>query len=104
MIIHTVYFWLKADCSEADRTRFQKALSMLGDIDSASAVWIGGPAATPARPVLDDTYDAALICMFADVAAHDAYQDHPIHHAFITECRDLWARVQVYDADAKGIG
>lgn len=104
MIIHCVYFWLKADLTADQRAEFQRGVGMLADIDAASAVWIGGPAETPQRPVVDASYDTALICMFPDVAAHDAYQDHPIHHAFIEQCRHLWERVQIYDSDAKGVG
>ena len=104
MIIHCVYFWLKDDLDAQQREQFAKGIKMLGDIDSASAVWVGTPADTPVRPVVDASYDYALICMFPDVASHDAYQAHPIHDAFIKGCRDLWQRVQVFDSDAAGVG
>ena len=104
MIIHSVFFWLKDDISSDERASFEQGVKMLGDIDHASAVWLGGPAATPQRAVVDASYDYALTCMFSDVAAHDAYQDDPIHHAFIERCKALWSRVVIYDADAKGLG
>lgn len=104
MLIHCVYFWLKPDLTSEQRQTFERGVAMLGDIDHASAVWLGGAASTAPRPVVDASYDCALICMFPDVAAHDAYQADPIHEQFIVQCRDLWQRVQIYDSEAKGIG
>lgn len=104
MIIHTVYFWLKPDLSAEQREVFRRGIAILGNIDSASAVWIGGPADTEARPVVDHSYDYALVCMFQSVADHDAYQNDPQHHTFITQCKELWSKVQVYDCDAAAAG
>ena len=39
----------------------------------------------------------AVVCK--DVAAHDAYQVDPIHHAFIDQFKSFWNRVQIYDAE-----
>ncbi|TVR11221.1 MAG: Dabb family protein [Planctomycetota bacterium] len=104
MIIHTVYFWLKSDLTAEQQETFRRGIMMLGNIDSASAVWIGQPASTEARAVVDHSYDYALICMFQSVADHDAYQADPQHQVFIDQCRDLWSKVQVYDCDAGAAG
>ncbi|MCC6414331.1 MAG: Dabb family protein, partial [Opitutaceae bacterium] len=45
------------------------------------------------------SYDYALTCMFADLAAHNAYQVHPLHTAFVAVGKPLWSRVQIYDAE-----
>ena len=50
------------------------------------------------RPVNDCEHHVALHVVFADQAAHDAYQDHPRHLAFIAEQKENWAKVRVFDA------
>jgi hypothetical protein len=65
---------------------------------TAHAVYIGQPAPTPPRPVVDASYDHCLTLIFDDMAAHDAYQEEPLHKAFIEHCKPLWERVQIYDA------
>jgi len=94
--IHTVYFWLNEGIADDERQKFMKGLKSLGAIESVGKVIIGPPAGTP-REVVDNSYDYAYIVSFKDKAAHDIYQDHPIHLAFIEECKDTWTKVQVYD-------
>jgi hypothetical protein len=50
------------------------------------------------RPVNDQEFDVALVLVFDDAAAHDAYQVHPRHKAFIAEQSANWAKVRVFDA------
>ena len=40
----------------------------------------------------------ALHVVFADQAAHDAYQTTPDHLRFIAENKDNWKRVRVFDS------
>ena len=47
----------------------------------------------------DRDYDIALIVVFEDHAAHDAYQAAPRHQLFIDQCRAMWKKVRVFDAD-----
>lgn len=96
MLVHTVYFWLK---DSTDRAFFQREISCLMAIPDASRVWIGTPAATAKRPVLDDSWDFSLVVVVADVAGHDAYQAHPLHQTFIGNCKELWDRVLVTDVE-----
>ena len=53
------------------------------------------------RDVNDRDYDVALHLVFTNRAAHDRYQDHPRHQAFIGECKDLWSKVRVFDSDIR---
>jgi hypothetical protein len=99
MLVHTVFFWLKADLSEEEKQEFNDGVESLISIESAEQVVIGTPAATTKRPVVDDTYDCALTVILKDIPSHDLYQDDPIHHKFIADCNHLWERVQIYDAD-----
>ena len=103
MLIHTVYFWLKEELTDSEREAFVTEVHKLDSIDHISAAWLGSPAAIEPRPTVDTSYDYALTLMFADVAHHDAYQVDPIHKSFISHCRNMWSRVQIYDSDAKGL-
>lgn len=51
------------------------------------------------RPVNDRDFHVALHLVFADRAAHDAYQDDPTHKLFIDEQKPHWARVRVFDSN-----
>lgn len=97
MFVHTVFFWLGRPESQDDRNALRAGLESLKGVKEISAAYIGSPAETR-RPVIDHTYDFSLTFVFADQAAHDAYQVHPVHLEFVAECRHLWERVQVYDA------
>jgi hypothetical protein len=99
MLTHTVFFWLREDAGAGDRAALEAGLRSLLPIPGALRAVIGRPAATAARPVVDHSYDFALELDFADVAAHDAYQQHPVHVAFVESCRPLWRQVKVTDFD-----
>lgn len=97
MLTHTVLFWTKDDLSAADRDDFLAGLLTLPSIASVSSGWVGSPAATAERPVIDRSYAFALTLRFADMASHDAYQTDPVHDAFHARCAKYWKRVVVYD-------
>lgn len=99
MLVHTVYFWLKPDLTAAQRADFRKGVESLGTIPSVAAVYVGTPAATTDRPVIDRSYSVALTVICKDVAAHDAYQVDPIHGRFIESFKTFWSKVQIYDAE-----
>jgi len=98
MLVHSVYFWLRSDLSAAQRAEFRRGVESLAGIAAVEKLYVGAPAATEKRPIIDDTYSFALTVLLQDVAAHDAYQVDPIHHAFIASCKAFWTRVQIYDA------
>jgi hypothetical protein len=98
MLFHCVYFWLKPDLTPAQRAEFRRGVDTLAGIKSVEKVSIGVPAPTPARPVIDHSYDVALVVQCRDVAAEAAYQIDPIHLAFVEKCKHLWTRVQIYDS------
>lgn len=97
MFVHTVFFWMAHPESQSDRDALRTGLESLKSVKDISAAYIGKPAETR-RPVIDHTYDFSITFVFADKAAHDAYQVHPVHLEFVAECAHLWTRVQVYDA------
>ncbi len=98
MLVHTVLFWLRKDIDGDKITEFRLALETMKGIQHAEAVYIGVPAATPERPVIDTSYDFCLTVILKDMAAHDAYQADPIHVEFLKN-KDLWKKVKIYDAD-----
>ena len=98
MLVHTVYFWLKKGYTAEQRDAFLKGVETLKNVPSAEAVYIGAPAAT-FRPVVDRTYDVALIVMLKDLAAHDAYQADPVHRAFVEQYASCWDKVVIYDSE-----
>jgi hypothetical protein len=99
MLVHTVYFWLKPDLTAAQRAEFRRGVESLGGIKSVEKIYVGTPAKTEKRPIIDDSYSVGLTVLCKDVAAHDAYQVDPIHHKFIEQCKQYWTRVQIYDAE-----
>ncbi|SDR99258.1 Dabb family protein [Opitutus sp. GAS368] len=99
MLFHNVYFWLKPELTPARRVEFRRGVETLTGIKSVMKVTVGAPAKTGPRPVIDHSYDVALIVQCRDVAAHDAYQADPIHLAFIAKFKSSWTRVQIYDSE-----
>ncbi len=99
MLVHSVYFWLKPELTAEQRAAFRKGVESLGGIKSLAGFHVGSPAGTERRPVIDSSYDVALVTIFKDLAAHDTYQVDPIHLAFIETCRQYWAKFQVYDSE-----
>ena len=99
MLVHTVYFWLKPELTAAQRADFRRGVESLSAIAAAEKIYIGTPAGTEKRPIIDDSYSVALTVVCKDVAAHDAYQVDPIHKVFVDSFKTYWKRVQIYDAE-----
>ena len=99
MLVHTVYFWLKPELTAQQRAEFRKGVESLGTIKSVEKIYVGTPAKTERRPVIDASYSFALTVLCKDVAAHDAYQVDPIHHVFLNTFKTFWTKVQIYDAE-----
>lgn len=99
MLVHTVYFWLKPELTASQRADFRKGVESLGGIKAVDKLYVGTPAKTEKRPIIDDSYSVALTVVCKDVAAHDAYQVDPIHLEFVKNFKTFWTRVQIYDAE-----
>ncbi len=95
--VHTVFFWTKDGATSAEVAKLKQGLESLRPIKEIKKMHIGTPAGT-ARDVVDNSYALTLILYFDNRAAHDAYQVHPVHEKFVEGYRQLWSRVQVYDA------
>ncbi|HKP95174.1 MAG TPA: Dabb family protein [Fibrobacteria bacterium] len=97
MFIHSVYFWLKPGLSPENVKTFETLSNAMAGIPGVGHLWVGKPAPTD-RPVIDRSYSYALTVVFKDMAAHDAYQKHPIHDTFRNTCGDFWSQVKIYDS------
>lgn len=97
MLIHSVYFWFKADADPERVSGFEAGLQRLTGIEQIQRAYFGKPERTPARPVIDQSYDWALVVHFDSLADHDVYQAHALHQEFLERFAACWARVQVYD-------
>ena len=101
MFVHAVYFWLRDDLTEEERGRFRAGLASLTKIESVHAGYVGVPAATD-REVIDRSYSYALVVVFADEQAHDAYQGDPVHDSFREKYAPFWERLRIYDSIDEG--
>lgn len=99
MLVHTVFFWLKPELTPAQRAEFRAGVESLAAIRAAEKIYVGAPARTTKRPIIDDSYAVALTVVCKDVAAHDAYQVDPVHLKFVEQFQTFWSRVQIYDAE-----
>jgi hypothetical protein len=99
MIGHVVYFTLK-DSTAENRRRLVDACKKYLAHHPGTVFFAAGPLAEDfRRDVNVRDWDVALHLVFADKAAHDRYQEHPDHVAFVNENKDTWARVRVFDSE-----
>ena len=97
-LVHTVYFWFNEDVSEEESRDFYQELLKLQEIPQIIHGWIGVPASTEQRGVIDSSYDYSITFVFNSVEAEAEYQVHPVHTEFVEKNSRLWERVVVYDA------
>jgi hypothetical protein len=97
-LVHHVFFWLKNRDSKEDLNKLIEGLKTLEKIETVRKIYIGVPASTEQRPVVDSSYSASELIFFDDVAGQDTYQVHPIHKKFVEQYSHLWEKVIVYDS------
>ena len=96
-VIHHVFFWLKNPQSKEDLQKLLDGLRTLRNIETVKRLYIGVPAETEHRAVVDSSFSASELMFFDDLAGQKVYQDHPIHQKFVADCSHLWEKVIVYD-------
>ena len=98
VFVHTVFFWFKEPDNEKNREVFEVSLGkFITNSDYVKTAHIGTPAPTN-RPVIDSSYTYCYVATFNTKEDQDAYQSEPAHLVFVEECKDFWAKVQVYDS------
>jgi hypothetical protein len=96
-IVHHVFFWLKNPSSRKDLEKLLAGVRTLKNIKTVRQLYVGVPASTEKRDVVDNSYHVSELMFFDDLDGQKAYQDDPIHKKFIEDCSHLWEKVVVYD-------
>ena len=97
-LAHMVFFEL-AEKNEANQKKLIAACDKyLSKHDGTVYYSAGARAEELDREVNDTEFSVALHIVFANKAAHDTYQTHPLHLKFIKENSDLWSGVRVFDS------
>ena len=94
-MIHEVFFYLKNP--EKDTAAFLQGCKELSKIKSIEKAYVGQPADTEQRDVVDHDFDVSLSFHFATLEEQDSYQKDPDHLAFIEKYQAMWENVKVYD-------
>jgi hypothetical protein len=98
MIGHMVYFALKDNSPEAVQKMVAACRKYLKGHDGEVFFAAGPRAKEFTREVNDQDWDVALHIVFKSKADHDKYQEHPRHVQFISENRENWKKVRVFDS------
>ena len=94
---HIIIVWLKEsgnrDIQQRVIAKSQVLISIPGVLSLKS-----GTAIPSERPIVDSSFDLALIITFTDTAAMESYLTHPVHLQLLEETlKPLVERIQVYD-------
>jgi hypothetical protein len=98
MLAHHVYFTLKDASAAAENKLLAACREFLTNHPGTVFFACGTLADALKRDVNDRNFDVSLHIVFKDQAAHDAYQVAPRHLEFITQNRDNWKQVRVFDS------
>lgn len=96
-VIHHVFFWLKNPSSAEDKQKLLAGLETLRTVKTVKKLYIGVPASTEKRDVVEASFHVSELMFFDDLAGQQAYQDDPVHKKFVADCSHLWEKVLVYD-------
>ena len=97
MFSHVVIFWTDPKKPNAADELIAGAKKYLAVIPGILHFHVGKMAPSH-RPVVDQSYQAALNIVFTDKQAQDAYQDHPVHLEFVEKAfKPNCVKVVIYD-------
>lgn len=94
--IHTAYFWFKEEATKEQIEAFKKDSERLAEIKTVKFFHAGKPAPTN-RPVIENSYDWAIIFHFKDLEDQDFYQKASLHLEMIEKHQAIWEKVMVTD-------
>ena len=97
MLNHIIIFWLKDDLTENQLREFRTGLEALKEIEHVNALYVGTPAKTAKRPVIDNSYDIGVTILFDSVEEHDKFQGNQLHTNFREKFSSFWSRIVIYD-------
>ncbi|WP_187444008.1 Dabb family protein [Sphingobacterium phlebotomi] len=96
-ILHSVYFWLKADISEEEEQDFLNFFAELHKVPGVQTLQYGKPAPTNPRAVVDNSFQYNLLVTFQDMDDINTYETHPTHLAAAEQYSKYWVKVEVRD-------
>jgi hypothetical protein len=97
MFSHVVIFWTDPSNPSAAAELIEGARRYLAPIPGVQQFHVGRMVPSH-RPVVDQSYQVGLHILFADKAAQDAYQVHPLHVEFVEKVfKRVCKKVLVYD-------
>lgn len=82
MLSHVVIFWTRPEIPNAADALIAGAEKYLRPIPLAQSFHVGRMIPSH-RAVVDQSYQVAIHLLFADKAAEEAYQVHPLHLDFV---------------------
>ena len=97
-VANIVFFDLVDDSDEARQNLIASAKNFLSGHDGTLYFSVGIIGEGFDRPVNDHDFSVALHVVFENKAAHDVYQTHERHVAYIEENKANWKRVRVFDS------
>lgn len=98
MVVHDVYFSLKDNSPPARKKLVAACKKYLAKHPGTVFFAAGTLAEELKREVNDRDFDVGLHIVFKNKAAHDKYQEAPLHKQFIDENKDNWKKVRVFDS------
>jgi hypothetical protein len=95
--VHVVVCWLKSPGDEEARQKIIDVSRSFDEIPGVVKV-AAGRAIPSDRPVVDDSFDVAIVMAFRDERALRAYNDHPAHKKAVEgTLKPLVGKLVIYD-------
>lgn len=101
-LVHSVFFSLKDNSPAAQKKLVDACQKYLTKHPGELQFAAGQRETGLAGQFNDKDFDVGLYIVFKDKAAHDKYQEDARHKQFISENRDNWKKVRVFDTDSHG--
>ncbi|HTL31064.1 MAG TPA: Dabb family protein [Tepidisphaeraceae bacterium] len=97
-VAHVIVCWLKQPGDPAGRAELIRASKAFeAQIPGLIRVY-AGEVLPSTRPVVDSSYDVAVVMLFRDQTAMQAYEKNPIHEKAVRETlKPLTSKLQIYD-------
>jgi hypothetical protein len=97
-LAHNVFFKLKIP-TDANADALVAACHQYLNVQPGIVFFAAGRICTELnRDVNDQNWDVGLHLVFETKAAHDHYQDDPLHVQFVEANKPTWAAVRVFDS------
>ncbi|MCP5325611.1 MAG: Dabb family protein [Oceanospirillaceae bacterium] len=96
-INHLILVWQKKDTPAGQTSAFLQATEQLASIEQVKSLIIR-TAIESERPVVDDSFDYAVLMTFASQEDMQHYQDHPQHVQFLNDhVKGKMEKIVIYD-------